>query len=136
MHLKLLGERILHFLYHLFNPHCEICKLERAQSKLCNSCETLKVQLAIERTKNTELLETLIGLVDPKPIVINRSDEHLEPVSMSPKLWRIKRKELEKAAKVERQRMNEAAKNGTTVPIDELEKMAGISDDAESDRTN
>lgn len=114
------------FIHHLLNPHCAHCEMLSNKDKECKSCETLKIQLDIARQENRELLQSILDIVHPK-VEIKTDESNHEPVRTTPVSWRIKRQQLERSSREEYRRMREAARNGTTISIEELEKQAGIS---------
>ncbi len=124
---------MIHWLHKLLNPHCVECfeehKLELSESH-CNSCETLKEQLAIANHEKNLLLNKLLEKTNP---IINESnDKPPIPVPMSPRNipWNVRRQMLEAEDRKQAQLMKSAPKPITT---EELEKEMNI---ASNEREN
>lgn len=113
-------ENIRHWFHHLFNPHCEQCRIEYK----CESCETLRHQIDVMNEQNRQLTLALVEV--SKPVV------HTEAVGVSPsdvKLprrshWRVKQAELEQASRERAAALRGAAKpdKEDEVTISSLEK--------------
>lgn len=121
---------MLKWLHHLMNPHCEHClreerirheeerqrRLEDLQreedSKVCESCETLKAQLAIANQEKGELLARLIE--KPEPELEREAPQVTRPRSIP---WAVRRQILE-----EEDRARARALKGAAQSTQELEK--------------
>jgi len=76
----------------LLNPHCPDCKEERENSKVCASCETLKIQLESVNHEKNKLLDRLLT----PPIVetvVQPVREITAPVNIP---WNVRRQMLER----------------------------------------
>lgn len=66
---------MINFIHRLFRPHCSECRDELENSRICQSCETLKQYINTLTIERDRLLEKLLGtpiqneVVDLKPIV-------------------------------------------------------------------
>jgi hypothetical protein len=74
--------------------------------EVCQSCETLKQQLAFERDEKKQLTETLLAIIHPK--VIEQPTVELNPVTQISGLFSRKRAALETKDRAEAQIINEA----------------------------
>lgn len=81
------------WIHHLLEPHCEQCKAEREENKVCSSCETYKVQLEIANYEKRELLKTVLESM--KPQVSETKVEIPEPLKPRAIPWRIRQQMLE-----------------------------------------
>lgn len=123
---------LINWIKHKLDPHCPHCEL----SKRCSSCETLKVQLDILRNENKQLLELIVEKnrpINQSMYVTDDTEINQAPINLNNTAWRKRREILEKASRVEAARLREASKNGTTVSIEELEKVAGIKSEDNND---
>ena len=86
---------MIKWFHHLFNPHCPECKLEKEDSKICASCESLKSEIAYLRAENQKLIDRLTE--SSKEEI--RVEEPQVPVipQMLRRPWGVVRQELEKA---------------------------------------
>ena len=113
---------MLKWLHHLFNPHCEFCRLERE----CKNCDMMKEELAKERAEKMVVLNKLLELntaprfVEPippsadfKPIQIGR--KHIP--------WDVRRAELEAQHRLTTEKTDNREKE-----IEALEEKLGVKD--------
>jgi len=120
---------LLHYIHHLFNPHCQECRDEQTENKVCQSCETLKMQLSIANIEKQRLLDALLD----KPKVNIEPEKVLDHELLKPKLklWNVQRQLLEaedrKKAEILRKKTEDIAK---------LEKELGVSDAETVERSN
>jgi hypothetical protein len=84
---------MLKWLHHLLDPHCPHCRDEALENKVCESCETLKMQLAIVNAEKQQMLNALLEKPEPVPEVRQQVDREL----LKPKLmtWNIRKQMLE-----------------------------------------
>lgn len=97
--------KFVHWLHHLFNPHCEQCALEETvridfevNSRVCQSCETLRTELENSRRHNDKLLNAL--LKQPEPTIEKSytiGEELSAALQNKHKSWAVRRQELENA---------------------------------------
>lgn len=122
--------RLLKFFHEFVNPHCDHCDVERAEKKVCSSCETLKTQLQIANFEKQQLLNSILS-----PVVAESFGERrdipaaVEPIVPRHVPWNVRRKMLEEEDKHKMNLMREASKNMATVQsksTEELEKELGI----------
>lgn len=87
-------EGIRNFFHHLFNPHCEECI---DISSHCQSCETLREQLAHYRQENERLLSAVLN---QSPVAV-QSDDVGDPKLVKPRFvpWRVRQRQLENKSK-------------------------------------
>ena len=50
--------------HHLLNPHCEQCKDEAEDSKVCPTCEVLRIQLEAANAEKRMLLDSILRVKD------------------------------------------------------------------------
>lgn len=120
---------LIRFIHHLLQPHCPECQRERDEANNCESCETLREQLAAERSYNRLLLESIIL----KPEVERTEDtSNLTPIRGNFVSSRVRREMLEaedrKQAEIinERKRIDKEARELATKTTEELERELGI----------
>lgn len=119
---------ITKWFHHLLNPHCRECYEERTESKVCESCETLKVQLSIANAEKRQLLDSILEKPTPqieiehtrKPIQI---PEDLKARQMT---WNVYRQMLEAE---DREKAKILRKQAEDKRVAELEKELGVSHD-------
>lgn len=123
------------FFHRLLHPHCKDCDTE----SICESCETLKEQLAFERASNLNLLNRILELtapVKPEPINTNIEQEPIKPRFIPNRIRkqmletedreaaraiREKTKEIEQASQIQRKiTVNQP------MTTEELEKELGV----------
>lgn len=119
-----------HWLHHLFNPHCHICQkiqqeefdFERdqfEQSKVCRSCENLKMELAHSHRLNKELIDKLTE----KPLQVERDVVLTEDITRTLKTpWKLKRQLLEEADRQEAEIRRGVMASVSVVTEDDLDK--------------
>src|SRR5438876_4135914 len=104
------------FINHSLNPHCIECQENNERARWCESCETLKQQLAIVNHNNELLMNRLLEKpekeLDKPPVEITR------PRTLS---WNIRKQMLEQEDREKARLMREAPS------INELEKELGVS---------
>src|SRR5215213_9443142 len=70
------------WLHHILEPHCEHCLDERETNRICQSCETLKSQLASANHREEQLLDRILELTNPEkpePKQVEIAKESLKP---------------------------------------------------------
>lgn len=129
---------MFHWLHHLFNPHCDQCKEESQENKVCESCETLKMQLSIANAEKQQMLNSILSFTAPRQE--NQSSPPVDYEKLKPKMmtWNVRRQMLEaedrKQAQIlaeQKKKDAEAAKQAPagqdrTAAIEELEKELGL----------
>lgn len=121
---------MFHWLHHLFSPHCQICREAAEENKVCQSCETLKMQLSIANIEKKQMLESILSMTKPNevqgtPPAINY--ENIKPRMMT---WNVRRQLLEAE---DREKAKILAKQKEQKPVAEqianLEKEVGIKEE-------
>lgn len=118
---------MINFFHQLLNPHCPECKLEKQDSRICNSCETLKMEIERLRFENERLLTRI--LKEPE-----RVETDTKPISLNPPKnipWAVRRQMLEAEDRKKAQLLKNAPKPSDN--IKDLENELGI---VESERNN
>jgi hypothetical protein len=116
---------LAHWFHHLINPHCPLCQEQDEEKKVCSSCETLKMQLAIANDEKRQMLNTILSFSKPAE---NQSSPPVDYEKVKPKVmtWNVRRQMLEaedrKAAQV-------LAEERRKTEIEKLEKETGISEE-------
>jgi len=132
------------WLHHLLNPHCPDCQLAAAESNVCQSCETVKMQLAMVNAEKRQLLDTIMTLTRPAETQPAPPQVKMENTS-SRMLWGVRkqmleaedRKKAELLAKQRKTKQTVAQTTSTVIPtsaededrarsINNLEKELGI----------
>lgn len=76
------------WLHHLFNPHCPDC------IRVCDSCETLRSLLNIEKNEKQKLLDIIIERNTPKEHEVP-PEVKLEDITQRHIPWRVRQQALE-----------------------------------------
>ena len=107
--------------HRFFNPHCEHCVTEREESRVCNSCDILKMENERLRIENAKLLDRILTPVVPHEPIPTTNDK----VPIMPKTlpWNVRRQTLEAEDREKARLMKSAPQPITT---EELEKEMGI----------
>jgi hypothetical protein len=93
------------WIHRLFNPHCEHCHDERETSKICQSCETLKEQLASTIHEKNRLLDRILE----RPNVETTSQpERTVTVPHTNIPWTVRRQMLEREDREKARLMKDA----------------------------
>ena len=117
-----------HWFHHLFNPHCVDCEHLEQEHKVCQSCETLKMQLSIANIEKKQLLDSILSFT--KPTV--QSVTQVRPEDVQPKImtWNVRKQMLEAEDRKTASLMQDKEK--IQRQIDELEKEVGIEKETEN----
>ena len=122
---------MLNFIHQWMNPHCPDCAAERENliiESACRNCQTLRDLLETERHTNKQLLNTIIELTHPKPIVQQVTNEK-QPLQTAVS-WRIRQQMLEaedkKRAGLIREAEQEKVESKKTT--EQLERELGVTD--------
>jgi len=140
------------WLHRLLSPHCPDCQLAAMENKVCQSCETLKMQLSIANIEKKQLLESILSLT--RPAEIQPPSTQVNPKDAVPKMmtWNVRRQMLEaedrRTAQIlsDQRKTDEDAKKAASKPevqnvtssaniddrtqsIEQLEKELGISEE-------
>jgi len=86
---------MLLWLHRLLSPHCPDCQLAAMENKVCQSCETLKMQLSIANIEKKQLLESILSLT--RPAEVQPPSAQVNPKDAAPKMmtWNVRRQMLE-----------------------------------------
>lgn len=107
-----------YWLEHKLNPHCQHCEDLVLDSKVCNSCEVLKLE-------NARLLDLIDKLTTPvKSEEEDKTDySNLKPIRPAHIPWNVKRQELEQSDRATARAAREAsnAPKSDITAIKELE---------------
>ena len=134
--------RFVKFFHELLHPHCEHCETLRVQeleqeeinreikiaSEICQSCENLKMQLAVMN----QLVDKLTNVQKTEPIV---TEEPVHKVIQPNRIpWHVKRQELELKSRLKAEELR--AENSVKLPvpdkIESLETELGITNGSEA----
>lgn len=134
------------WLHHLLEPHCEACALERQDKRICQSCETLKSQLATANHEKQQLLNRILELTAPAQKESPRTEELPEQLKPRTIPWQVRKQMLEEEDRqkaVILRQQQEAAKKAIfnnpvpsgnaalrTESIKDLEKELGVEEGA------
>ena len=117
---------MIKWFHHLLNPHCEHCADELRESRVCNSCEVLKMEVARLQIENSRLLGRL--LEKPEPVADRLIAPDLDPALLPrPTLsWRTRQQMLEQADRDKAKAINTVkqavGQNSRALSVSELEK--------------
>src|SRR6185295_15381394 len=96
---------MIHFIHSILNPHCPDCKEEARESKVCDSCEILKIEIERLRLENQKLLDRILE----KPTVETRIDTNdLKPIAPKNISWNVRRQMLESEDRAKAKLMQQA----------------------------
>lgn len=97
----------------------------------CKSCEVLKQQLEMVNQEKRDLLDTLLGVVNPK--VVDQPSVVLQPIAPKAMLWRQRRAMLEEQDRETAKKMRDDPLRGksdnqgqVSKEIEQLEKELGV----------
>lgn len=115
-----------HWLHHLFSPHCAECQLAAEEKKVCQSCETLKMQLSIANHEKQEMLNTILAL--SKPAEREQTSPAVDYEKIKPRMttWNVRKAMLEAEDRKAAQILAEQKKKSTSEQIADLEKEVGL----------
>lgn len=118
------------WLHHLLEPHCIECQRAAEESKVCASCETLKLQIAIANAEKQALLETIVSFARPAE---HQASPQVEPEHLRPKVmtWNVRRQMLEAEDRKKAQVIQENKKRDEAIA--KLEKETGIEEEGEKE---
>lgn len=120
---------LVKFFHELFNPHCEHCAKERLTlleqeeinreieqaNKICQSCENLKMQLAVMN----QLVDKLTTVKEENKIVETPVPHKvILPNNMS---WRVRQQTLEQNSRIRAAEIR--AEQSVKVPIPDIDKL-------------
>jgi hypothetical protein len=124
---------MISWIHRLLNPHCEHCRTELEESRVCKSCETLKVQLEIANYEKKQLLEAVLNSTKPNDLS-ERNEREYEPLKPKSIPWAIRKQMLEaedreKAKLMSKQTTNEVhIDNDLTNEIAKMEAELGVTE--------
>lgn len=118
----------MNWFHKLFHPHCDLCHAEAQENRICQSCETLKSELAAVRFQNEQLMKNILDIVHPpKPESVQVDTSNFKPLATS---WRIKQQMLEaedrKAAQVLKEKKQEMYESSKTTQQLEKELLGEV----------
>lgn len=114
---------MLHWIHHLFNPHCEHCRLEKQEEKECPNCIILKQLLDTEKFENKQLLDRILFV--PSINERNEAEEPIRPIlPKSITSLKMRREMLETEDRVKNQKLQE--KEREVKSTEQLETELGI----------
>mgnify|MGYP003395556945 CR=1 FL=1 len=100
--------------------------------EVCQSCETLKQQLAYERDEKKQLISTLLNIIQPK--VIEVAPVELNPIQQTSAIFSRRRAALEakdrEEAKILKQSTNLGKPDDRLKEVEILEQELGIEKEA------
>lgn len=107
------------WLHHLFNPHCPDC------IPVCESCNTLKMELARANIEKERLLQAILDLQKPPVVNVPISEPPKIDTKNTPLPWRVRQQLLETEDRERARLIQEVMPN---VTVGQLEKELGIND--------
>jgi uncharacterized Zn finger protein (UPF0148 family) len=120
---------MFHWLHHLINPHCPDCQLDKEGDKVCNSCETLKIQLAIANREKEQMLSSILSFT--KPAEVNHAPSQVDPKELKPRMmtWNVRKQMLEAEDRKAAQLIADQVKADREAAISKLEEEVGIKEE-------
>lgn len=124
---------MIHWLHHLLNPHCRECQEAAEENKICQSCETLKMQLSIANHEKQEMLNTILAI--SKPAIKEETSPAVDYEKIKPKMmtWNVRKQMLEAEDRKAAQILAEQKKKSISDQIADLEKEVGLEEGVKSD---
>lgn len=120
------------WLHRFLNPHCQHCIDERREARVCESCETLKGQLAIANHQIEVLQRTIIN---PPEVIQEVGPPKQEFQVIKPRIvpWKVQQQMLEREDREKARALKTAGKPDAPASksIEELEKELGVVDASE-----
>lgn len=117
------------WIHHILEPHCPECKAELEDSRICQSCETLKHQLEVMSYTQRELVKTITEISKPEVPVSNEVRDY-EPIKPRTVPWQVKRQLLEEEDRVKARIISENEKLNKKLQeeasINKLESELGV----------
>lgn len=128
--------KLVKFFHELRHPHCEHCMLETQESKICDSCETLRVEVNRLRAENSRLLEAIIekNLIKDEPTTPANSQARI-PTGTHVS-WNMRRQMLEQQDRHTARLMKENTNPINKITTEELEKELDLVGKAREGDTN
>jgi len=114
---------LVNFFHRLFNPHCEHCIEEARELKHCDSCDILKMQLALKTDECNKLMDRLLNPPTQEPVnepLVNVT----RPNPTRYTTWAVRKQMLEQEDKKKAELLRQAPKPSSSV--EELEKELGV----------
>lgn len=129
------------WLHHLLDPHCSECQLQADRLSMpgCESCDTLRMQLAIVNAEKRQMLESILALT--KPVEVQPPTQRVSPerAASAALPWNARRQLLEaedrvKAQIIAKQKKDEAEAKKAVGPVSitHSDKPVNIDDRAQS----
>lgn len=86
---------MIKWIHHLLEPHCLHCREEAEDKNVCKSCETLKAQLEIANFEKRQLMDAVLKMGNPQPII--STPETIAPEALRPRTipWAVRKQMLE-----------------------------------------
>lgn len=105
---------MINFFHKLFNPHCEHCREEEKENRICGPCEDKKLEMA----RMQEMIDKLLDRLLEKPEVIQ--EEHRPANITKPTYvpWSVRKQILEEQDRHKAKLMKEAPKPDPQVEAD------------------
>lgn len=95
------------WLHKLRHPHCEHCREEAREDRVCDSCDTLRAENMTLRYQNEQLIKSLLSQFGPREVIVQPQEVDIKPVTTTGVSWRIRQQFLEAedraAAKIKRE---------------------------------
>ncbi len=102
-----------------------IYKLFNLEPLPCQSCETLKMQLAIANHEKDQMLQTILSFSKPQ-VELPTPEVDYEKVKPKMMTWNVRRQMLEAEDRKAAQLLAEQRKKSVSEQIADLEKQVGI----------
>lgn len=90
------------WLHHLLDPHCDVCKAEKAEKEHCKTCEVLEHQLNLANHNLKVVLQQALSIPEPQAPI---DTSEMKPIRTMNVPWRVRKEALEE---LDRQRAKTA----------------------------
>lgn len=107
-------QKLVHWVHHLFNPHCRLCIAERElreqRSGECKGCQILQRQIEVANEQNMMLAHTIANINQPPNVTVGIPGNY-KPIKQGPVPWRQRQNQLQKQSIDDARRASEKIKN-------------------------
>lgn len=104
---------MINFFHKLFNPHCEHCREEKKENRICAPCEDKKLEMA----RMQEMIDKFLDRLLEKPeVIVGTTPTNISKPVFVP--WRVRQQMLQEQDKATAKLMREAPKPDPKVEAD------------------
>lgn len=115
---------MIKFFHKLLNPHCDHCKEELHDSRICPTCEVYRSQLELANHEKKLLLATIERISNP--VIEEKEFPHTEPIQSRTIPWSARKRILESEDRIAAEKLRVRNAELKSDKIEDLEKDVGI----------